>query len=175
MAVPTKRRDRGASLVEFALLAPLLFLLLIGTITGGLTLSRQNAVNNAVREASRFGAVLLDFGDAESNLDDLYGQVVAAATDDLDAGVPGRQVCVALIDADDTWDYQLYGATDTATTVEDADLATVPSGCSAGFDATVGDGTQRVWIRAKRESDIEAILYSRTVTLEAQSLSRFER
>lgn len=176
MAVPTKRRDRGASLVEFALLAPLLFLLLIGTLTGGLTLSRQNSVKNAVREASRFGAVVPDFDDTGDNLDALYNQLVAAATNDLDPGVPGRRACVALIDADDTWDYRVYLTGDTAdASGTDSDLVDVDGRCTDGFDATVGTGTRRIWVAAQRTSDIEAILYSQEVTLQAASLSRYER
>ncbi|MFP5580169.1 MAG: TadE family protein [Acidimicrobiia bacterium] len=52
------RREAGASLVEFALLAPVLFALLLGMITGGLSLSRKNSMENAVREGARFGATL---------------------------------------------------------------------------------------------------------------------
>ena len=48
--------ERGAAAVEFALVVPVLLMLLFGTITGGLAFSRSNATTNAVREGSRFGA-----------------------------------------------------------------------------------------------------------------------
>lgn len=43
-------------MVEFALLVPIVLLLLFGTITTGLVFSDNNAVTNAVREGARYGA-----------------------------------------------------------------------------------------------------------------------
>ena len=42
--------------MEFALVVPILVMLLLGTITAGLAYSRANGVTNAVREGARFGA-----------------------------------------------------------------------------------------------------------------------
>jgi Flp pilus assembly protein TadG len=172
-----RRREDGASLVEFALIMPLLFLLLIGTLTGGLTLSRQNAVKNAVREASRYGAVMPTFTSA--NLSVLRDQVVAAATGDLNAGVPGRVLCIALLDGD-TWTYAVYKGSSTpsatATTAVGSLPASVRQDCRSSAVPAAPDGsTRRIWIRAARESNLEALLFSRTVTLDAQALSRWER
>lgn len=164
-------RQHGASLVEFALLAPVLFLILLGTITGGLSLSRQNSVKNAVREATRFGAVLPNFDDTTANLNALYAQVVSAATGDLDVGVDDREICVALIDDDNSWEYQLYGATATPASPSASALAT----CQEGFDASVGSNTQRIWVRAHRTSEVQAILYADDWDLDARSLARYER
>jgi Flp pilus assembly protein TadG len=179
MAVPTRRHDRGASLVEFAVIAPLLFLLLLGTVTGGLTLSRQNSVKNSVREATRFGAVTADF--SSPDLDALYDQVVAAATGDLDVGTEGREICVALIDADtdadseDEWTWALYGPTSTVIASDSGtNFPAVDARCTDGFDKTVGEGTRRIWVRAERTSAIEALLYSQKVTLSARSATRYE-
>jgi Flp pilus assembly protein TadG len=169
----SRSRDRGASLVEFALLSPLLFMLLFGILTGGLTLSRQNAVENSVREATRFGAVLTDFT-AAGNLDDLYKQVVAAATGDLNPGVPNRQICVALIGEDNQWRYQEYDSTATPAAGSGA-LVSVPASCKEGFDTTVGTDTNRVWVRAQRSSEISAVLYNNDVTLRSHAMTRYER
>jgi Flp pilus assembly protein TadG len=51
-----RRRDRGAVAVEFALVMPIVVMLLIGTITTGLSYSQALGVTNAVREGARFGA-----------------------------------------------------------------------------------------------------------------------
>jgi Flp pilus assembly protein TadG len=52
-----RRRDaRGASAVEFALVVPLLLMILFGTITTGLTFSDHLSATNAAREAARYGA-----------------------------------------------------------------------------------------------------------------------
>ncbi len=50
------RSERGASLVEFALIAPLLFVLLFGIIEFGAMLYDQAVITNASREGARFAA-----------------------------------------------------------------------------------------------------------------------
>ncbi|MEY2433928.1 MAG: TadE-like protein, partial [Acidimicrobiaceae bacterium] len=59
---PGRRRpcgdDRGAALVEFAFVLPVLMMILLGMFTGGLAWNRKLAVTNGVREGSRFGATL---------------------------------------------------------------------------------------------------------------------
>lgn len=50
-------RDRGASVVEFALVAPLLFLLVFGIIDYGLWFNDSVAMRQGVREAARQGVV----------------------------------------------------------------------------------------------------------------------
>ena len=174
-----RRTDRGASLVEFAIIMPVLFMIMLGTITGGMTLSRQNSVKNGVREAGRFGAVLADFDDVD-NRADLYAQVVAAATGDLDVGAPNRVICVALIDDDNTWDYSWYGTTATPSSGSDVAAGSVPTQCRGpaadpDFDATVGVGTKRIWVRAERTSEIQGVLFSLNPTLESHALTRYER
>lgn len=50
------RSERGAAALEFALVVPLLLMLLLGTVTTGLVYSDHLAVTNAVREAARYGS-----------------------------------------------------------------------------------------------------------------------
>jgi Flp pilus assembly pilin Flp len=52
-----RRGERGAAAVEFALVVPLVILLLIGTVTTTMVYSDHLAVTNAVREGARYGAV----------------------------------------------------------------------------------------------------------------------
>lgn len=98
------RREYGASLVEFALLLPVFSLLLFGMLTGGITLSRQNSVENAVREATRFGAVnpLGSPVDVPTYLGLVLDQAKAAATGDLDDGTAGKNLCAAFVQDDGT-------------------------------------------------------------------------
>lgn len=49
---------RGQSLTEFALIAPVFFLLLFGVIQFGFLLSGQIALNNAVRETARYAVTI---------------------------------------------------------------------------------------------------------------------
>ena len=53
----TSRRSRGQSVTEFALVVPLLLLLLFGTIQVGITYGGYNGLINSVREAARYGSV----------------------------------------------------------------------------------------------------------------------
>jgi Flp pilus assembly protein TadG len=57
MQVKKVATDRGASLVEFALVAPLLIMLLMGIIDFGWILSQQQDVRHGAREAARLAAV----------------------------------------------------------------------------------------------------------------------
>lgn len=50
------RGDRGASAVEFALVMPLLLMILFGLITTGLAFADYSSATNATREAARYGA-----------------------------------------------------------------------------------------------------------------------
>ena len=59
------RRQRGASVVEFAIVLPLLLMFLLGVIDFGSTLSNQISVRQGAREAARQGAVA-NFGPTES-------------------------------------------------------------------------------------------------------------
>jgi Flp pilus assembly pilin Flp len=51
------KEERGASAVEFAIVASLLFLILFGTITFGLVLNRYQGLQAAGREAARLGSL----------------------------------------------------------------------------------------------------------------------
>jgi hypothetical protein len=50
-------RSGGQALVEFALVAPLLFLLILGTIEAGRFIFFQELLNNATREGARYAIV----------------------------------------------------------------------------------------------------------------------
>lgn len=52
-----RRTERGASAVEFALVVPLLLLILGGVFNFGLAFSQKLALDNAVRETARMAAV----------------------------------------------------------------------------------------------------------------------
>lgn len=84
-----KLRDRqsGAALVEFAVLAPLLLLLVLGIVEFGWKFGQFNDVRHAVREGARFAAV-----NAGSDSD--IADAVCQALDGLDAGITNLDVII---------------------------------------------------------------------------------
>lgn len=52
-----RRRDEGASLIEFALLMPLLLLLVLGIIEFGFILGQYNEIRHGAHEGARVAAV----------------------------------------------------------------------------------------------------------------------
>lgn len=65
-------RERGASLVEFALVVPLLTLFLFGIVQFGIAYDKQQSMNSAAREGARLGAL------ASSSLADLSTRAAEA-------------------------------------------------------------------------------------------------
>ena len=90
-----RRHEGGASLVEFALIAPLLILLLLGIIEFGYLFGQYNEVRHSAREGARYAAV--------SNPDRDGGGV--SSTDVVDAvceaiELPGSSVTVTMEEVD---------------------------------------------------------------------------
>lgn len=75
-----RRGEKGAALVEFAVLMPLLLLLVLGMVEFGWKFGQFNDVRHAVREGARFAAV-----DGGSNAE--IEARVCAALDLLGAGI----------------------------------------------------------------------------------------
>jgi Flp pilus assembly protein TadG len=60
------RGERGSAMVEFALVVPLLVLLLLGIMTAGVLINSKIVVAGAAREAGRTWAILQDDGAARA-------------------------------------------------------------------------------------------------------------
>lgn len=77
---------RGQDLIEFALVLPLLLLLLTGIMEFGLAVMAYNTVANAAREGARYGVVRLH---SVRNADDCQGYAgeIAAAARQLTTGL----------------------------------------------------------------------------------------
>lgn len=157
---PSDPRDRGATLVEFALLAPLIFALLLGMLTGGLSLSRKNSMENAVREGARLGATLPN---ATTWAEGVRTRVREVSSDDLQTG----DICVELA---------LTSGTVAAPTeaTQRATPCTLPVSVEpSSSDIPRNQCIVKVW--ARRTSEFEVIFFDQTLTLDTSSISRFER
>ena len=83
-----RRRPAGQALTEFALVAPILFLLLFSVIQLGLLFAGQNGLVNGVRDAAR-RAVTWRINDASVNDPSIYCVVCAAVHDELVSELAG--------------------------------------------------------------------------------------
>lgn len=155
------RPDKGAALVEMALVLPLLVMLLLGTVTAGIAYGQGNALQTAAREGTRFGATLPNVA---SNLGDVLQVTKNAAVGALDDSVPGQYICVALVHPDGT-----------TTSLTQSNGGSPTSGTSACFSDGRPSSEKRVQVVAEREATINAALFSTTVTLESPSAARYER
>lgn len=93
---------RGAALVEFAIVAPLTFLLVLGLIIGGLGVFRYQQMAHLAREASRWAAVhgaqyAADTGKPAATTSDVCQQVVAHYAAALD---PSKLNCSVVWNTD---------------------------------------------------------------------------
>ncbi|GAI52994.1 unnamed protein product, partial [marine sediment metagenome] len=67
------RKKSAQGLVEFALVLPLLLLLILGIIEAGRLLFIYSAVNTASREAARYGSAAGDVGGYVAHYEDCAG------------------------------------------------------------------------------------------------------
>lgn len=159
------REQRGAAAVEFALVLPLLGMLIFGIISFGLAFSDNVALANAVREGARFGAAT----DATSSG---WGSAVVTRTVALyanaDAPLDPNDVCALLMNS-------------SGVPVQQSSAGCAAGSTSAGGlpTATPPAGTQPdscyVMVWAAKPTDVNWLLHSTTISLSAQSVSFYGR
>jgi Flp pilus assembly protein TadG len=141
-------RERGSVLVEFVILFPIVIALALGIISYSTAHAQKLALTNAAREGARYGATLpASTPNWKQKVEDV---VVASATGDLDVGVAGRSVCVAL---------------------------NTGSGWTSGspcFDDGRPGSEPRVQVLVGRASSLEAFFFSKSVELTGRAVVRFE-
>ena len=147
-------RERGAALVEFALVLPLLASLLLGTVTGGAAYARKISMTNAVREGTRFGATLESSSSWAANTISRVEQVAAG-------DLASTQICVMLLRAPSTV------------------VAVSPDPCGLTGEPATPTGLAanscvvKVW--DQRSSDLQAMFFSHTITQKQGAVARYER
>lgn len=163
-------RESGASLVEFAILAPLLVMLLFGIVSTGIAYNHSLALTHAAREAGRQAATLpvSNFANLDAWLAFVSTQAIADATGSLDNGVPGRNVCVAYVHPDGTL------ASDQTRRLITTTAGPQPTEALACFNDTRPSDERRVQVAVSRDADLNVVLFSTTVTLDSEAVNRFE-
>ena len=163
----------GAALVEFALVLPLFLILVFGIISFGLLFNHKLSLTDGAREAGRFGATLPVTNFAASGdpmqdwLDTITARAIADATGSLDPGVENRTICVAYVYPDGT-----AGVDETRRRFESSGVVVYSrEPCFVDGRPT---NERRVQVQVGRDADLEAIFFSTTVTLNGESVTRFE-
>ncbi|WP_421120545.1 TadE/TadG family type IV pilus assembly protein [Aquihabitans daechungensis] len=160
-----RRSERGAGLIEFALVFPFLSMLLFGVLTGGLVLNRRMAVSQASREGARYGATV-----AEDQCVIAAGcsgrtwaqQVQNVAVSRSSGAVTAANVCVALVTGPGTAPTPLSQAHTTNSTL---------SPCFVDNSADTG---KRVQIMMTFTDRIQGVVLTVPVTVNARSVSKLE-
>ncbi len=164
----TDEKDGGAAMVELALVLVLLVMLLVGTVSAAMAFGRGNSIQNAAREASRFGATYPRPPDNPdvANWSDWLGEVRdvarAGASGDLDPSVPGSFICVAHLEG---------GVIESLE--DDGGVVTQPD--NECFSDGRPAAETRVQIVVERETDFQVIVFSTDVTLSYTAAARYER
>ncbi len=166
--------DRGAALVELAFALPLVMMLILGMVSAGIAFNHQLALTHTAREGGRYAATLpvTNFGSIDLWLAEIINQAVDDSTGSLDDGVPGQYICVAYVHPNGILD------TDKTTKriIENSVLADAVIGESCFDDdpGLVKLGQRRVQILVRRDTDFNVLVFSSTLTLDAEAVSRFE-
>lgn len=186
-----KADERGAAIVELAIVVPLLFALIFGMFSGGLAYNRKLTLTNAVREGSRYGATLAVAqartqptpactlaSDMQCWLDQVADITQQAAEGELGSSASAREICVAYVHPDgvtasaDDKNHKLlrtFSAPDAFST--DPGSATPANTC---FLDGRPDGERRVQVTAQRDGKLEYLVSSSNLTLSSKSVTRFE-
>lgn len=166
--------DGGAALIEFALLLPLLLMVILGLVSSGVAYNHKISLVHAARETSRYGATLpvsnfLSDPDPMARwLDELAVRAISDATGSLDAGTPGLRICVAYVHP------QGSSATDSTRSRVETASASATYLTSECFADGRPDTERRVQVEVGRDADLDALLFQTTIQVGTEAVSRYE-
>lgn len=156
------RHELGASLVEFALILPLLVMLLLGLITGGLALNDKQQMTHATREGARYAAVVphdQTFDDGGTWAENVRSLVVDRSQGALETA----DVCVSLV----------TGSPGTVISANHTTNSGAP--CIAGQSYPTAANSTRVQVTTSRDATIQLGLFgAHDVTLRSDATAKAE-
>lgn len=134
-------RDRGAVIVEFALLAPILLVLVFGIINYGVYLSQQLALNNGVRQGVRLAVVAgnpsnQSCGQVVTSVQGASGPAIAMNTGDVSVRV--QRVSSANTS---TVGLECFGGSNTVTTPSGSNVNTRVCAANTGDNSIRAEAT----------------------------------
>jgi Flp pilus assembly protein TadG len=162
-------RERGASLVEFTLIVPILLMIVFAIFTGGIVYNNKLDIVHSAREGARYGATVPQSQCIPTSNcgGKTWAQMVQSVVADRSDGVISTsQVCVSLVSGSSG---TVVGGSSSA------DFTTKTDGSACFNDGNADSGT-RVQVSAQRTGDkINAVLFTIPVTLTSQATARFEQ
>ena len=161
--------ERGATLVEFGLIASMIVMLLLGTVTLGMSFHRSLTLNGSAHEAVRFAATLPVEDNINGWLNAVADVAIESAAGELDESVPGQHICIAYV-------YPLGGETHdrTASIVETEGSRAITLGATC-FEDSRPASERRVQVQIGRDTDVTTGVYTKEISLNATQIARFER
>lgn len=148
----SRRAERGAAVVEFALVVPLLMALLLGIFTGGMAYFQKLTMAEAVRDGARYGAAYLT-GTGTGELAAWEAAVKARVAETSSGVLTSSDVCAKLVQPTSS---SACGLVD-------------PGGASA--ETTV----RLVKVSATKNAKLEFFFFEMNRTITAQFVARYER
>lgn len=154
-----QRTDRGAALIEFALILPVFAMLVVGLFSSAMIYDSNMQLTHAAREGARYGAAVPEdqvftSGNWADNVEALVRQ---RGGDSL----VGADVCVALVTGDPA-------------IAVSADHTTEAGTSPCYDDSASGEDEFRVQISLSKDMRLDVVAFSRDVTLTATASSRHE-
>lgn len=168
-----RNREDGAALVEFAIVLPIFLMVILGLVTLGFAFEQKLGMTHSARETARYGATLpiTNFSSAPSPvdawLDEVAGRSVADAGGSLDPGTPGLSICVAFVHPDGT------AANDVTRRRVETALGVVYADQDCFTDGRPSD-ERRVQVLLERDTEIAALVFTTTISLESEAVARYE-
>jgi len=170
--------QRGAAAVEFALLAPLFFMLVFGMFSGGILFNQNNELTHGSRDGARFGATLpVQQFDASCGATSgtcwataVLNETRNDADGNLAVGGAGVRICVALV----------TGSPATVVTVAGHGTYWTDIGAGAGvspapcFSDGGADTKNRVQVAVYKAGTFNAVLFGVNMTLHSEALAQHE-
>jgi len=154
-------RERGAAVVEFAFVIPVLAMLLVGMISSGILYNKQMQLTHATREGARYGATVPEDQTFSSGT---WATNVRNLVVDRSAGeLENAQVCVALVVSNPPVPITTDGS------------HTTQSGNQPCFDDSGGGQSgKRVQVKVQRPGELDAVFLRIDVTLGAKATAKHE-
>ena len=189
-AEPLLTGDEGAALVEFALVFPLLMVLMLGMVSAGVAWNQQLQITHAAREGARYGATV-PRDQAFVPATDTWAKAVSDVTLGRAGGeleIDGATICVALVQGSGGSLRVVGTPASPGTPSANYVRAGTRSGgtwsysnngvqpCIAGetYPVTVDDDGRRVQVTITRPGRIEALALAFPFTEKADATSKAE-